>query len=171
MSRQVEFEIRLITAFMNSKTIPIKIESSVLIQADPSSIFAIVSNHEGTPDWVDKVKKVKLLKTGTPKNGLGAIREVHFKPLLWGAAREEIVAYEQDSHFHYKVISSLPGMIDHLGMFQLTPQSDGMVKVEWKIHFVFKQKHWFRYFLKSFAKQFKAVQEDAFAVLKGQLER
>lgn len=163
----------LSTPIMSSKSaiVELDINSSIEIKASRDAVFAIVSDHVGTPNWVDKVKQVNLLKEGKTRNGLGAIREVNFKPALWTTVQEEIVSFKEDDHFHYKVISKMPGMVDHLGAFQLTDLGAGSLRLEWKVYFAFKRKHWFRLFSKSFSKSFKSVQEKGLKTLKEQLEK
>ena len=147
------------------------LNSSIEIAAARSAIFAVVSDHEGTPSWVEKVKEVKLLQEGSPRNGLGAIREVNFKPLLWTTVQEKIIRYEEGQGFDYAVQGGMPGMIEHLGRFELSGLANGMVRVDWKVHFKFSKSHWFSLFIRSFSKSFKKVQEQGLKTLKAQLEQ
>ncbi len=59
-----------------------EIRVSADISAAQTRVWERVSNHEDTPSWVDAVKHVELSRPGSPRNGLGAIRVVEFKPLL-----------------------------------------------------------------------------------------
>lgn len=152
------------------KTIERNINSEILIKAPKEAIFKIVSDHEGTHKWIEKVKKIRLLKKGTPKNGKGAIREVNFKPMTWTTVQEEIVVYQEDSHFHYKIQSKMPGLVDHLGVWRLEETEDGHTKVFWEVKMEYKKGHWFTWFEKGFAKQFKKVQHQALNQLKKDLE-
>lgn len=153
------------------RVIEADINSSVEIAATRAQIFAVISDHEGTPGWVDKVKEVRLLQEGRPRNGLGAIREVNFKPLLWTTVQEKILRYEENEGYDYAVQGGMPGMLDHLGRFELSDQADGTVRVDWKVHFKFSKSHWFSLFIRSFSKSFKKVQEQGLQALKAQLEQ
>lgn len=55
-------------------------QATAHIAAPPADVFAIVSDHEATDQWVPKVEAVQLLEPGTPKNGVPALRRVTFKP-------------------------------------------------------------------------------------------
>lgn len=155
---------------MSNTNIVVDIQSSIQVAASAQAIFGTVSDHVGTPTWVDKVKKVILQEEGTPPNGLGAVREVHFKPLLWTNVREEIVRFEENEGYSYKIRSGMPGLADHEGTWEIKALPDGKHEVSWKVHFEFRKGHWFRWFLGSFARQFKAVQEEALQSLKNTLE-
>ncbi len=147
----------------------VNINSSITIDASKEAIFSIVSDHEGTDNWVDEVKSVKLIKKGTPKNGLGAIRRVDFKPMFWTSVNEKIVLFKENQEYHYKVIK-MPGVSDHLGIFSLEENGNNQTTVHWKVYLEFKKYHFMRLLSGKFGKDFKAVQESGLLKLKKQLE-
>lgn len=153
------------------KTVSKDVNSSITINASKTDIFNIISDHEGTPNWVHKVKKVTLKKEGQPKNGVGAMREVVFRPMLWTTVQEEILSYDQNESFTYRIAEGMPGLVDHLGKWSLESTSDGKTKVTWAVHFDFSKRHIFSWFVGSFAKSFKKVQEEALNQLKENLEK
>ena len=150
--------------------IAVDVDSFVVIKASEAAVFAVITDHPGTPNWVKNVNKVTVLKDGSPHHGKGTIREVDFKPRFWTTVTEEVMTYQKDSHFEYRIVKGMPGLLAHLGRMELTDQGDGAVRLDWKVHFEFKKMHWFRLFLGSFQKQFKATQEAGLGLLKQQLE-
>ncbi len=143
-----------------------KTVAQITIQAPKEAVFNLISDHEGVPNWISDVQKVTLTKVGQPKNGVGAVRQVVFKPKLWSDLSEAITAYTENEGFQYKILSGMPGLIDHLGTWKL---EDGGTLVTWDIHFEFKKFHWFRLILGSFIKSFSQVQKDALSSLKTKL--
>lgn len=144
-----------------SKTIKKTVHSSKYIQASVATIFKIISDHEGTPNWVQDVKVVKVLKHGTVKNGKGTIRSVTFRPVMWSTIQEEIIEFNPNQDYSYRITEGMPGLVSHLGHWILEPSNDGMTKVIWDVSFEFKRMHWFRLFVGNFAKTFKKIQEKA----------
>jgi len=155
---------------MQKRTIDANCHASIQIKAAIEDIFTVLSDHEGTPNWVEDVKSVKLLKEGSPKNGVPAIREVNFKPMFWATVQEEIIYYVKDEGYQYKILK-MAGVADHLGTWSLTQEEYGNVKVSWDIHFKFKKIHWFRLIIPIFIPAFKKVQEKALLSLKNLLEK
>ena len=154
-----------------SKTIEVQIKSSIDITSPKEKIFEIIIDHEEISNWVMEVKKVQLIKKGKPKNGLGAIREVDFKPMFWTTIQEEIVFYEENNGYKYKIISYMPGVVDHLGTWTCSKNENGDITVTWNVFLELKKSHWFTLFAsKKFARDFKQVQENALTYLKKSLE-
>jgi len=62
-----------------------------------------------------------VLPNGTPRNGMGAVRQVktHGLTLL-----EEVVHYEPPFRYDYRITKGLP--VDHLGGVRLAPIEDGV---------------------------------------------
>ncbi len=143
--------------------------AQIAIRSSKASIFSIIAEHEQTPAWVSEVEKVRLLKDGSPKNGLGAIREVTFRPKLWTTVKEEIIAFTPHDGYQYKIIEGMPGLVDHLGQWSLENTADQKVLVTWKVHFEFKSFHWFRPFLSSFIKTFSDIQFSALDSLRNKV--
>lgn len=112
------------------------------VNAPADWVFGIVSDHEGTPSWVPKVRDVTLLQPGTPKNGVPAVRRVEFRPLGWGTIDEKIVAYDPESHtFSYTIIGGMLGVTDHLGTFTVVEDEEGC-SVTWAVWFEFNPWIW-----------------------------
>ena len=152
------------------KVVTKDVNSSIVIHASNIAIFDIIANHEGTPNWVHKVKNVTLKKEGQPKNGVGAIREVQFRPMFWTTVQEEILSYTQNQSFSYRIIEGMPGLVNHLGKWTLDTIEGGKTNVTWAVHFDFSKRHIFSLFLNGFAKSFKKIQEEALIQLKSNLE-
>ncbi|MEM7037898.1 MAG: SRPBCC family protein [Bacteroidota bacterium] len=146
------------------------VQSSIEIAAPAAQIFTIISDHEGTPNWVSDVKKVVLAKPGNGnKNGKGAMRRVTFRPVLWSTVDEEILTFEEGKGYTYRIMKGMPGLLDHLGQWELE-ESAGVTKVTWTVGFDFKVWHWFRPFHGNFVGTFKGVQEKALAGLKSAIK-
>src|SRR5882762_5242250 len=92
-----------------------KVQVSTEIDAPQAAVWARVSDHEGTPGWVDAVKRVTLTQDGTPRNGVGAVRVVEFKPLLWTSIHERITRFEAPHAFDYVLFKGMPALVSHLG--------------------------------------------------------
>ncbi len=134
-------------------------------------IFQVIADHEGTSNWVQDVKAVNLLQVGAEEpNGIGAIREVLFKPALWTDIKEEITAFEAPTFYQYKIVEGMPGLVDHLGTWSLAVEDNGDVTVSWEVFFEFKTLHWFAPFVGNFATSFNQVQHRALRSLKAFIE-
>ncbi len=140
-------------------------EHRILIDSTPDKIFEIISDHQNAPEWIHEVKKVIMLKSGEPKNGLGAIRRIIFKSPVWTNVDEEIIQYARNEEYTYKIISSMPGLIRHRGQWSLQPR-DHKVEVTWKLYFEFKKYHWYRILLRIFHYSMRKFQYKALAKLK-----
>lgn len=152
-----------------TKKYSVEINSSMRINASKTSIFNVISNHEGTPTWIDDVASVKLIKDGKPKNGFGAIREVNFKPKLWSTIQEKIIFYIPNQEYHYQIIK-MGGVVDHLGVWKLSESENGETIVAWNVYMRYKRFHFIRLIINKFAKDFKLLQEEALLKLKQNLE-
>ena len=151
-------------------TSPQLVRVSTEIDAPPAAVWARVSDHENTPSWVDIVKKVTLLREGKPRNGVGAIRRVEFRPLLWSAISEEIVHFEPPHEFRYVILKGMPGLVPHLGKLIVDDLGAGRTQLRWEIDFVFQSLHPFRLLWPSFIKRFAGVLNEGVGTLKRQLE-
>jgi hypothetical protein len=68
------------------------------------------------------LRKSELEREGDPDpNGLGAIRKL---TAVGPPLREEVIAYEPDERFSYKLLSGLP-VRDHVGTVKLTASGGG----------------------------------------------
>ena len=92
---------------------------------------------------VAKVERVTVLQPGTSTpNGTDAIRQVVFRPALWGTVTERVTAYDAHARtFSYTLTGGLPGVRDHLGTLTVTPHPEGST-VEWAIWFEFNPWIW-----------------------------
>jgi uncharacterized protein YndB with AHSA1/START domain len=133
-------------------------------------VWARVSDYEATPSWVAEVKQVRITEPGaTTRGGLGAVREVAFKPRRWTTILERITEYRPRERFHYVVFAGMPGLLGHEGRVIVEPAGAG-TKVRWEVDFRFRSLHWFRILVPSFARQFEGVLQGGLDELKRQLE-
>jgi hypothetical protein len=137
------------------------------IAATPEAIFARISDHERTPTWISQVRSVRLVEDGAVHNGVGAVRVVAFKPLLWTTIHERIVRFEPARGFHYVLFRGMPGLVNHLGKLEIDPGSPCVVR--WEVDFAFAQWHPFRPFVPSFLREFQGVMQAGLDELARQL--
>lgn len=153
---------------------PIVIERNIRVEthiaAWPDAVWARVSDHEATPSWIAEVERVRITEPGNAtRGGLGAVREVAFKPRLWSTVLERIVEHRAPERFHYVLFAGMPGLVAHEGRVIVTP--DGrLARLRWEVDFQFRSAHWFRPFVPSFVRRFECVLQDGLAELKRQLE-
>jgi hypothetical protein len=140
------------------------------VEAAQGAVWERVSEHEDTPSWVDAVKSVTLARPGTPRNGVGAIRVVQFRPLLWTTSHEEITRFEPPHTFEYVLFKGMPALVSHLGRVSVDDLGQDRSRLRWEVDFVFRTLHPFRPFVPSFLRDFEGVLTSAVAKLKGQLE-
>ena len=139
--------------------------------APAAKTWARLSDHEGTPTFIEQVKRVRIVEAGQiERGGLGAVREVAFKPLLWSTILERITLFESPKRFSYVLFSGMPGLLAHEGRVSVEPIDEATCIVRWEVDFRFRSFHWFRVFLPSFLRDFEAVLRDGLRRLKEQLE-
>ncbi len=143
----------------------VHLQHSVEINAPAAAVFALVSDHENTPNFVDAVKQVTLLREGQPRNGLGAIRDVRFRPLLWQGVQEEIVFWDAPHGYHYRILSGFAGLAQHLGQWRIDVTASGC-RVTWDIVVDYRPNHPAALLAGVFDKAFTAVMQQALAKLK-----
>jgi hypothetical protein len=91
------------------------------IGAPPETVFAVLTDHRKYSD-LTPLRKSVLEREGEPApNGLGAIRKLS---AIGPPLREEVIAYEPDGRFSYKLLSGLP-VRDHVGTVELTAGGSG----------------------------------------------
>ncbi len=146
------------------------IRVSVDIDATQAAVWERVSDHEDTPSWVEAVKRVTLAQSGTPRNGLGAIRVVSFKPALWSTIHERITRFEPPHSFNYVLLKGMPALSSHLGTVSVDHLGPDRSRLNWNVDFVFRTVHPFRLLLPSFLRQFEGVLKAGVENLRGQLE-
>jgi uncharacterized membrane protein len=147
-----------------------EVRVGIEIAAPATAVWERVSEHEDTPSWVDAAKSVTLTRPGTPRNGVGAVRVVRFKPRLWSTIHEEITRFEAPRTFEYVLFKGMPGLASHLGSVSVDDLGPGRSRLRWEVDFVFRTLHPFRPFVPGFVRDFEAVLARAVANLKGQLE-
>ena len=140
------------------------------IAAPPAAVWDRISEHEDTPSWVEAARRVTLTRAGTPRNGVGAIRVVEFKPRLWSDVREEITRFEPPRTFEYVLFEGMPGLRDHLGRLIVDDLGGDRSRLRWEVDFEFARVHPFRLFLPTFLRDFETVLSRGVESLKGQLE-
>ena len=91
------------------------------IAAPPTTVFEVLTDHRRYSE-LTPLRKSELEREGEPApNGLGAIRKL---TAVGPALREEVIAYEPDERFSYKLLSGLP-VRDHVGTVKLTAGAGG----------------------------------------------
>jgi uncharacterized protein YndB with AHSA1/START domain len=91
------------------------------IAAPPETVFAVLTDHRKYSE-VTPLRKSELEREGEPApNGVGAIRKL---TAVGPALREEVIAFEPDERFSYKLLSGLP-VRDHVGTVKLTAGGNG----------------------------------------------
>ncbi|MBL8743045.1 MAG: SRPBCC family protein [Myxococcales bacterium] len=96
------------------------------IRAPAQEVFDALADHESMSDWPG-LDRVTLVREGSPRNGLGAIRRVHVMGLTLD---EAIVRWDPPRGFDYQIIKGLP--VRHLGTVELRPDGDG-TELTWRI--------------------------------------
>jgi uncharacterized protein YndB with AHSA1/START domain len=148
-----------------------KVRVSTEIDAPTVKVWERISDHEGTPSWVAAVKQVKLVAPGTPRNGVGAVRVVKFRPRTWTTIHERILRFEPPGGFDYVLFKGMPGLKSHLGRLTVEELDSGRSRLRWDVDFVFRTLHPFRPFVARFLQDFEAVLQSGVVELKTQLER
>lgn len=91
------------------------------IAAPPETVFGVLTDHRKYSE-LTPLRKSELEREGDPApNGLGAIRKLS---AIGPPLREEVIAYEPDGRFSYKLLSGLP-VRDHVGTVELTASGSG----------------------------------------------
>lgn len=91
------------------------------IAAPPETVFAVLTDHRRYAEMT-QLRKSEIEREGEPSpNGLGTIRKL---TVVGPPLREEVIAYEPDERFSYKLISGLP-VRDHVGTVKLSAGAGG----------------------------------------------
>ena len=102
------------------------IHEEARIAAPIEAVWERLTDHEGMSDWPG-VGSCRLVRDGTPRNGLGAVREIKARGLT---LLEEIVVWQPPERFEYTITKGLP--VDHRGIVQLARDGDA-TRVTWNI--------------------------------------
>ena len=97
-----------------------------MIDAPIERVFERLSDHESMSDWPG-IGTVELIREGTPRNGLGAVRLVRLRGL---ALDEEVVRWDPPRGFDYKITKGLP--VTHLGQVLLEDRG-AQTAITWKV--------------------------------------
>lgn len=140
------------------------LSESVIIYGSKTEIFNLISDHEQTPKWIQKVESVKLIREGNPKNGKGAVREVDFRPDKWPTVTDEITAYTPNEG--YKYVTDMDGIKKLHGSYKLKEQEDGGVLVCWDVYIQFKRISLINLIKNKFLDDFREIQQESLQKLK-----
>ena len=86
---------------------PIRVQESVLVDAPPSAVWAVVADHERWPEWFATLSRVEVTRGAT---GIGGGRRVRVGPAV---VEEEFTAWDEPGdetpgHFAFTVVRA-PG--------------------------------------------------------------
>jgi len=142
----------------------IRVETNIAASAE--AVWARVSDHEATRSWISEVKQVRITEPGAAiRGGLGAVREVAFKPRRWTTILERITEYRPGERFHYVLFAGMPGLLRHEGRV-IVERAGAGTRLSWEVDFRFRSLHWFRPFVPVFVRQFKGVLQGGLDELK-----
>ena len=102
------------------------VSKKVYIEAPIELAFERILDHDAMNDWPG-ITACRVVREGTPRNGLGAVREVRARGLT---LLEEVVHYEPPLRYDYRITKGLP--VDHLGSVRLSP-TEGGVELAWEV--------------------------------------
>ena len=112
-------------------TLVVTVDVSQRIDAPADRVWAVLSEHERMPEWAAPLKRVALIKTGSPdRNGVGAVRLME-APMQ--RIEEEIIAWDPPRSFDYTLLSGAP-VRDHRGRLEVVPAGSGCT-VRWHVTF------------------------------------
>jgi hypothetical protein len=154
----------------NIMTVKRQIHARCDMNVAAGQVWARISDHENTPSWVKEVKKVRLAKIGSPKNGVGAERITVFRPILWSTIHERITFFDEPHEFHTVLFKGMPGVVSHLTKFIVDDLGVDRCRLRWEVDFEFVSFHPFA-LTDSFSRQFKLVLDTALLNLKEQVEQ
>jgi uncharacterized protein YndB with AHSA1/START domain len=97
------------------------------LRAPIAHVYERLADHEDMRNWPG-VSDCKLIREGTPRNGVGAVRVV-LHGRLHGVT-EEVYLYEPPHRLGYRVIKGPP--IQHQALVTLAEQGD-QVELTWEI--------------------------------------
>lgn len=97
-----------------------------LVRAPIEFVFERITDHEDMRNWPG-VKSCVLVETGTPRNGLGAVRRITAGGLTLD---EKVVQWEPPRRYDYTIVRGLP--VEHRGTVELVPR-DGGVELRWTV--------------------------------------
>jgi hypothetical protein len=121
--------IELVEGTVKTQTIDITAESS----AAPHQVWKLLSDVTTWEQW-SPFRTSELERPGTDDpNGVGAVRR--FTRGGGRTTREEVVAFEPDHHFGYRLLSGVK-VRDYRSDVTLEPTASGGTKVRWRSTFL-----------------------------------
>ena len=102
------------------------VSKKIHIEAPIELVFERLVDHDAMNDW-PVITSCRVVREGTPRNGLGAVRKVKTRGLN---LLEEVVHYEPPLRYDYRITKGLP--VDHLGTVRLSP-TEGGVELSWEV--------------------------------------
>jgi uncharacterized protein YndB with AHSA1/START domain len=103
-----------------------EVHLTIDLDAPLELVFERITDHEALADWPG-VSSSRLVREGSPRNGLGAVRRVTAMGL---PLHEEVIQFEPPRRMDYKIVKGLP--VDHRGTITLSASGAGTT-LEWKI--------------------------------------
>lgn len=103
-----------------------RVHKTYQIDAPQEFVFQRLVDHQAMSRWPG-VSSCRLIREGTPPNGVGAVREVKTGGLT---LIEEVVLFEPPHRYDYEVTRGLP--VEHHGTVTLTPAGSG-VRLDWVV--------------------------------------
>jgi uncharacterized protein YndB with AHSA1/START domain len=113
---------------MKKQTIDARAESA----ASPSAVWALLSDVETWQRWSAFDESTLERPGALEPNGIGAIRR--FRRGKRRITREEVVAFEPEVHFAYRLVSGLP-VRDYRADVTLAPTASGGTDIRWRSSF------------------------------------
>jgi uncharacterized protein YndB with AHSA1/START domain len=99
-------------------------EASAVTTASPEQVFRHLAKAEAWPVWMRIPTRSRRARAGAPDpDGVGAVRAIF--PM-----REEVVAYEPDVHYAYRMVTPTP-IRDYRADVRLVPLEGGGTRIEW----------------------------------------
>lgn len=102
------------------------VHATLRVRAPIEFVFDQLVDHDAMNDWPD-IASCRLIREGSPRNGLGAVREVKTRGLR---LLEEVVEFDPPHRYDYSIIKGLP--VEHRGTVTLTEEGQS-VRVEWNV--------------------------------------
>jgi hypothetical protein len=102
------------------------VHRSVVVNAPIAHVFDRISDHEAMGRWPG-VAYCKLVREGTPRNGVGAVREIRAGGLT---LREEVLVFEPPARMEYTIVKGL--RVDHRGTITLVAEGE-RTRLTWDV--------------------------------------
>ncbi len=96
------------------------------VDAPPERVFERLVDHQAMARWPG-ISRCVLVREGSPRNGVGAVRRVTAMGLT---LEEEVVEYDPPRGYVYRIIKGLP--VSHLGEVKVVPRGAGAT-IDWRV--------------------------------------